>query len=52
VRELLRRDQARQRLRDGLLAGAESSPQAPADAGYFNSLRERVRNSAKAGVQG
>jgi antitoxin ParD1/3/4 len=52
VRELLRRDQERQRLRNLLLAGAAPSPKAPADAGYFNSLRERVRNSAKARVQG
>ena len=52
VRELIRRDQDRQCLRDLLLAGAASSPQTPADADYFNSLRERVRNSAKAGIQG
>jgi antitoxin ParD1/3/4 len=52
VRELIRRDQERQHLRDLLLAGAASSPHAPADAGYFNGLRERVRHSAKAAAQG
>ena len=52
VRELIRRDQERQHLRDLLLAGAASSPQEPADAGNFNGLPERARNSAKARVQG
>jgi antitoxin ParD1/3/4 len=42
VRELIRRDQDRQRLRGLLLAGAASSPTAPADAAYFDGLRERV----------
>lgn len=43
VRELIRRDQGRQHLRQLLLDGAASSPTAPADAAYFDSLRERVR---------
>jgi len=44
VRELIRKDQDRQRLRDLLLAGATSAPAAPADGHYFDSLRARVRN--------
>ena len=43
VRELIRKDQDRQRLRALLLAGAESAPTQPADADYFESLRARVR---------
>ncbi|MCY1502972.1 putative addiction module antidote protein [compost metagenome] len=43
VRELIRRDQDRQRLRNLLLAGAESAPATPADGAYFESLRNRVR---------
>jgi len=42
VRELIRRDQARRRLRALLLEGASSSPTAPADQAYFDSLRDRV----------
>jgi antitoxin ParD1/3/4 len=42
VRELIRRDQDRQRLRGVLLEGAASPPTAPVDASYFDSLRERV----------
>jgi antitoxin ParD1/3/4 len=48
VRELIRRDQDRLQLRRLLLAGAASSPAAPADASYFESLRARVRNATKA----
>lgn len=51
VRELIRKDQDRQHLRELLLAGAASEPAAPADAAYFESLRNRVRKSTKAGVQ-
>ncbi|MNT90349.1 Antitoxin ParD4 [compost metagenome] len=47
VRELIRKDQDRQRLRDLLLEGAASTPAAPADDNYFEALRNRVR-SAKA----
>ncbi len=42
VRELIRKDQDRLQLRDLLLAGAASTPTAPADAGYFAGLRTRV----------
>ncbi len=43
VRELIRRDQDRQRLRGLLLDGASSAPTGPADKPYFQALRERVR---------
>lgn len=42
VRELIRRDQDRQRLRRLLLEGAESAPGPLADDDYFTSLRERL----------
>lgn len=45
VRELIRKDQDRQQLRNLLLAGAASPQTAPADADYFESLRARVRNA-------
>ena len=48
VRELLRRDQDRQRLRGLLLDGAASASTAPADETYFDGLRERVRASGRA----
>jgi len=43
VRELIRKDQDRQRLRDLLLEGAGSANGAKADASYFDGLRARVR---------
>jgi antitoxin ParD1/3/4 len=43
VRELIRKDQDRLRLRELLLAGAASQPTASADATYFKRLRSRVR---------
>lgn len=43
VRELIRKDYDRQRLRDRLLAGAASPRGGLADAGYFNRLRDQVR---------
>ena len=49
VRELIRKDQDRQRLRALLLAGAASAPAEPADAAYFERLRLRVRQDAKPG---
>jgi len=45
VRELIRKDQDRQRLRRLLLDGAESRPGVPADAAYFDTLRERARRA-------
>lgn len=45
VRELIRTDQDRQRLRRILLEGAESEPGAPVDAKYFQALREHVRQT-------
>jgi antitoxin ParD1/3/4 len=47
VRELIRRDQDRLQLRGMLLAGAASAPTSPADASYFQGLREQVRKAAK-----
>ncbi len=52
VRELIRKDRDRLQLRGLLLVGAASSPTAPADASYFEGLRDRVRKSAKAGARG
>jgi antitoxin ParD1/3/4 len=46
VRELIRRDQDRQHLRQLLLAGAASPPSTTADATYFEGLRERIRTNA------
>ena len=43
VRELIRKDQERQRLRGLLLEGAASAAASPADAAYFDGLRTRVR---------
>lgn len=45
VRELIRKDQDRQQLRDLLLAGASSAPSVVVDAQYFDGLRARVRQS-------
>lgn len=47
VRELIRRDQDRLHLRSLLLAGAESAAATPADAAYFDKLRDRVRERAR-----
>ncbi len=44
VRELIRRDQDRQHLRGLLLEGAASQPMPPADAAYFERLRESLRH--------
>lgn len=43
VRELIRKDQDRQRLRGLLLDGAGSAAGTRADATYFDALRTRVR---------
>jgi antitoxin ParD1/3/4 len=42
VRELIRRDQDRQRLRSLLLSGAESHPGPAVDEEYFGQLRGRI----------
>ena len=47
VRELIRKDQDRLQLRGLLLAGAASAPAVPADANYFDGLRDRVRKAGK-----
>ena len=46
VRELIRRDQDRQHLRELLLEGAASAPTAPVDADYFEGLRKQVREQS------
>jgi len=43
VRELIRKDQERERLRGLLLDGAASAPMLPADEAYFDTLRRRAR---------
>jgi antitoxin ParD1/3/4 len=43
LRELIRMDQDRLRLRSLLLDGAASTPDRPAGAAYFKALRGRVR---------
>jgi antitoxin ParD1/3/4 len=48
VRELIRKDRERLRLRDLLLDGAASAPTVPVDEAYFDALRERVRRRAPA----
>ena len=47
VRELIRKDQDRQRLRGLLLEGAASPPAVTADADYFDELRGRVRKAGR-----
>ena len=46
VRELIRKDQDMQRLREMLLDGAGSAATTPVGAGYFQSLRDRVAQRA------
>lgn len=45
VRELIRKDQDRQRLRGMLLEGGRSAAGSTADAAYFERLRSRVRGA-------
>jgi len=45
IRELIRADQDRQRLRALLMEGAASPLTAPVDESYFDSLREHIRRS-------
>jgi antitoxin ParD1/3/4 len=52
VRELIRKDQDRLRLRGLLLEGAGSVPAAPADPAYFGALRDRVRGRMKSRGRG
>ena len=47
VRELIRKDQERLRLRELLLAGAASAATGPADRAYFKKLRSAARAAAK-----
>ena len=46
MRELIREDHDRQRLRSLLLDGAASAPGGPANAAHFDALRKRVRQRA------
>jgi antitoxin ParD1/3/4 len=46
VRELIRKDQDRQKLRRLLLDGAATAPTEPVDEAYFDGLRDRVRSRA------
>jgi antitoxin ParD1/3/4 len=43
IRELIRMDQDRQKLRGLLLDGASSPASSPVDEGYFEGLRQRVQ---------
>ena len=45
MRELIRKDQDRKRLRAMILQGATSGPAGPVDTDYFESLRARVRTA-------
>ncbi|CAH0179400.1 type II toxin-antitoxin system ParD family antitoxin [Roseomonas sp. CECT 9278] len=48
IRDLIRKDQDRERLRGLLLDGAASPPTAPADAAYFDALRDGLRQPKRA----
>lgn len=47
VRELIRKDAERLRVRSLLLEGIASAPAAPADAAYFDALRKRLPRRAR-----
>ena len=47
VRELIRKDRDRQRLRGLLLEGAASPQAVAADADYFDQLRSRARTAGR-----
>jgi antitoxin ParD1/3/4 len=47
IRELIRRDHDRTKLRDVLLEGAASPPSKEIDKGYFDVLRRNVRKRAR-----
>jgi antitoxin ParD1/3/4 len=46
VRELIRKDQDRAKLREALLAGAASPLLGPMDKAYFEDLRKSIRKRA------
>ena len=48
VRDLIRKEQAREQLRRLVRAGIESGRSGPADAAYFDALRARIRAAAAA----
>ena len=47
IRELIRHDRDRQRLRDLLLEGAESAASTPADSIYFDNLRAETSQNTR-----
>lgn len=47
IRELVRREQDKQKLRDLLLEGANSPPAGPADEKWFRELREHAGKHAR-----
>jgi antitoxin ParD1/3/4 len=47
IQELIRKDRDRQALRSLLLDGADSPLAGPADAAYFDSLRQQITGPAK-----
>jgi antitoxin ParD1/3/4 len=49
VRDLIRKEQDREKLRALLLEGLQSGPGRVVDAAYFDELRARVRRHAAAG---
>ncbi len=51
IRELIRKDQDRQQLRELLVAGAASAPAEPLGPPYFEGLRKRIRKAAKASAR-
>ena len=48
IQELIRKDRDRKALRSLLLDGADSPLAGPADAAYFDSLRQQITDPAKA----
>ncbi len=47
VRDLIRKEQERSRLRNLLLEGATTAPAGVADAAYFEGLRKQIRHTEK-----
>lgn len=47
IRELIRKDQDRQQLRNLLVEGASSPPAGAADQNYFDSLRKQIGQGSK-----